>query len=71
MISYDDELYMYGGLPAYQFSHGEIGSDRSDQEGEFMLKLSKVTHLWEPVSTQGVLRGNWQRRDEVAFGASP
>lgn len=69
MISYDGELYIHGGLPAKQFSAGEIGTDRSDQDSHFMVKLSKVTNLWEPVSTQGALRGNWQRRNELASGA--
>ena len=69
MVSYHGELYLFGGLPSGQFLAGETGPVH--QGSEYMLKLSKVTHKWEPVSSEGAPRGNWQRRLEVTAGASP
>ena len=62
MLSYNSELYMYGGLTARQFLTRDIdfGSFYKGKE-HFMMKLDRDTHSWEPISYQGAARDTWQK----------
>lgn len=62
---------MYGGLPASSFLEGAY-FDASDQGVEYMMRLDKVTHLWEPVSCHGAPTGTceWRQRHEAPSGGA-
>ena len=67
MVSHDGDLYVFGGVPSSHFLAGETGPVH--QGTDYIVKLSRVTHKWEPVSSAGAPRG--QQRFEVTAGASP
>ena len=59
MFSFEDELYLYGGLPTKKFldeSDLTPAGPFSSREDHFMMKLDKDTHAWGPVSYAGAAR---------------
>ena len=75
MVSYGGELYLYGGLPISCLLE-EAYLDAYQQEVDYMnyiMRLDKVTHLWEIVGCPGAPTGSgpWCQPQGRPTGAPP
>ena len=72
MVSYKQDLYLYGGLPSGYFLQNEgprpgprrcyCGND------QFMVKLDQETYSWDPVSLKGAPEESWLTEHSASQG---
>ena len=65
LVSYQGDLYMYGGYPASFLIHGFNHIPCYSGKEQFMVKLNQTTHTWESVSLTGMPEK--RRLDKHAF----
>lgn len=68
LVSYQEDLYMYGGYPATFLTDGLNHKPCYSGKDQFLLKLNQNAHTWEPVSLTGRPEERWLDKYAYAKG---
>ncbi len=74
LISFEGELYVYGGMPSDLMFHRQgvlPFFSNKDQEEHFMMKLDNSSYDWKPVSYAGAPENTWEQTHSRSTGATP
>ena len=68
LVSYMDELYIYGGWPTQVFIDSDGDRPWYGEKNQYMLKLDQTTCSWNPVSFKGAPESCWTKDNFDAKG---